>query len=135
MSQSSQDHSSEPTEAPITAPNIAEVPPCSELQRAVQARAQEGMERARQRASTRPNPLRRIAMLALALIPVALLFTAVDGLLRVFHQINYIYNSPDAAQAVPSEPEPPPPIDSSAEPGMVLLQPLQDTSKAPPPPK
>ncbi len=90
------------------------------------------MERARVRASAKPNPAKRIAMFALALIPVALLFTAVDGLMRVFHHMNFLYNSPDAAP-VQTQPEPAPPFDSSAEPGMVLLQSL-DTSKAPPAP-
>jgi hypothetical protein len=97
--------------------------PRSELQCALQMRAQESMERQRLRASKRPNPIRRVAGFALALIPVALLFLAVDGLLRVFHQMNALYNSPEAnpAPAVPSEPE----VDvSEPQPGVVLLQPL-----------
>jgi hypothetical protein len=134
MSQPSQDRVSEPAAGSQTAKLLPSERPLSELQRAVQARAQQDMDRARERANSKPNPARRIAMFALALIPVALLFTAVDGLMRVFHHINYIYNSPDAV-ALQAQPEPPPPINSSAEPGMVLLQPLQDTSKAPPPPQ
>ena|SRR5690349_19437027 len=109
-------------------PKLAQVLPFerrSELQRAVQMRAQESMERQRARAAERPNPMRRIAMFALALIPVALLFIAVDGLLRVFHHMNDLYNSPEAnaaaAPAASAAEEP-----SEPEPGVVLLQPPQN---------
>jgi hypothetical protein len=125
MSQPSEDLSPEAPEVPQLA--LGERPR-SELQRAVQMRAQESMERQRVRASKRPNPIRRVAGFALALIPVALLFLAVDGLLRVFHQMNALYNSPEAnpVPAVPSEPE----DLSEPQPGVVLLQPLP-----PPPPE
>jgi hypothetical protein len=126
MSQPFEDRSPEAPEPPQLA--LGERPR-SELQRAVQMRAQESMERQRLRASKRPNPIRRVAGFALALIPVALLFLAIDGLLRVFHQMNALYNSPEAnpVPAVPSAPE----VDvSEPQPGVVLLQPL-----LPPPPE
>ncbi len=126
MSQTSEDCSAEDT----SPPNSAQVPPSerprSELQRAVQLRAQESMERQRARASTKPNPVPRIAAFALALIPVALLFFAVDGLLRVFHHMNDLYNSPEAlateaAQAAQQEP----PVEEveQVQPGVVMLVP------------
>ena len=86
------------------------------------------MERQRVRAATKPNPMGRIAAFALALIPVALLFTGVDALLRVFHHINDLYNSPanNPEPAVVEQVQDWPP-----EPGVVLLEPPKDL----PPPK
>jgi len=86
------------------------------------------MERQRARASSKPNPVLRIATFALALIPVGLLFIAVDGLMRVFHRMNDLYSTPAISVPVQEEPQ----IDSSSEPGVVLLQPPKDISKATP---
>jgi hypothetical protein len=131
MSQPSEDRLPEP-EQPQRVQVLPSERPTSELQRAVQLRAQESMERQRVRASKRPNPIRRVVAFALALIPVTLLFLGIDALLRVFHHINYLYNSPEANVAtVPLEPE----VEvSEPQPGVVLLQPLQDLSKTEPAP-
>jgi hypothetical protein len=119
---------SSPSGSHTSQPKLAQVLPFerrSELQRAVQMRAVESIERQRARAAERPNPIRRVATFALALIPVALLFIAVDGLLRVFHHMNDLYNSPEAnAAAAPAEAAPEEP--SEPEPGVVLLQPPQN---------
>jgi hypothetical protein len=127
MSQPPDDRSPHSAVADTAQPKLGQVLPFerprSELQRAVQMRALESMERQRAQAAKRPNPMRRVATFALALIPVALLFIAVDGLLRVFHHMNDLYNSPAAtaapAEAVPAEV-------SEPEPGVVLLQAPED---------
>ena len=64
--------------------------PQSELQRAVQQRAQEALDldRERDREKRRPQPLKWLAIFALACIPVLLTVSAVDGFLRVFHKIS-----------------------------------------------
>jgi hypothetical protein len=130
MSQPSEDLSPEASEQPKPSQALAERP-SSELQRAVQMRAQESMARQRARASQRPNPMRRVVMFALALIPVAALFTAVDGLLRVFHHINQLYNSPEATATatMPSEPEA---TVSEPQPGVVMLERVEDAPRAAP---
>jgi hypothetical protein len=131
MSQPSEDRSPEATPSRQTA-RVLPFERSSELQRAVQQRAMESMERTREREMTKPNPVRRLAMFALALIPVGLLFGAVDGLLRVFHHMNDLYNSPDANPA-PTVIEAPQ-LESS-EPGVVLLQPPKNLDKPPAQPK
>jgi hypothetical protein len=129
MSQPSEDRSPEPTQVPKMAQVLPFERPQSELQRAVQLRAQESMARQRARASIRPNPLRRIAAFALALIPVALMFIAVDGLLRVFHHMNDLYSTPAGTESASAAEEP----QVEAEPGVVLLQVPKDVAPAPPP--
>jgi hypothetical protein len=120
MSQPSDDVSHDSAAEPKLAQVLPFERPRSELQRAVQMRALESMERQRvAQASSRPKPVRRIATFALALIPVGLLFIAVDGLLRVFHRMNDLYNSP-AANSVPA---PEQEEITQSEPGVVLLQP------------
>ena len=139
MSQPSEDRAPEQHEQheqlePPEQPAAARVLPFergSELQRAVQQRAVESMERQRAQASRRPNPMRRVATFALALIPVALLWLGVDALLRVFHHINDLYNSPEANAAVAAPSEPAVEV-SEPQPGVVLLQPLEERPKNPP---
>ena len=72
--------------------------PQSELQRAVQQRAQEALDldRERDREKRRPQPLKWLAIFALACIPVLLTVSAVDGFLRVFHKIVATYSSEPA---------------------------------------
>lgn len=106
--------------------------PQSELQRAVQMRAQDNMERIRQREAQkrRPHPLRVAIVVVLAAIPVILIFGAVDKFLTAIQKYTASFeNAP--VQSEP-QPEPPEPIESSSEPGMVFLQPNLDTKKAPP---
>src|SRR5262245_11316829 len=93
----------------------------SELQRAVLVRAQEALERDRERdrEARKVSPLRYIVVFALALIPVVLMVVAVDGFLRVWHKYNEV-----AAQSQPA-PEASAPVEETTEPeqpGVVILQ-------------
>ena len=96
--------------------------PQSELQRAIQLRAQETIDlnRERDREERRPQPLKWAAIFLLACIPVALTLGAVDGFLRVFHQVTATFTSmpapePQQEQAAPVE-------DVQTTPGVVMLE-------------
>ena len=93
--------------------------PQSELQRAIQQRAQEALDRDAEldREKRRPQPVKWLTIFALACIPVLLTIVAVDGFLRVFHKVAEMYSDPPQ-QAQPAEPE----INSSSTPGIVMLQ-------------
>ena len=95
--------------------------PQSELQRAIQQRAQDALDRDAEleREKRRPQPLKWLTIFALACIPVLLTIVAVDGFLRVFHKVAAIYSAEDAAQAqqAPQQSEP-----QESEPGVVMLQ-------------
>ncbi|HEY7643059.1 MAG TPA: hypothetical protein VH814_25250 [Steroidobacteraceae bacterium] len=109
--------------------------PQSELQRAIQQRAQEALDRDRDldREERRPKPLKWVTIFALACIPVLLTIVAVDGFLRVFHKVMETYTSepaPQPQQAAPAE------TSSSSTPGVVMLQSYDTPSKSqdtPPP--
>lgn len=93
--------------------------PQSELQRAIQQRAQEALDRdaALDREKRRPQPVKWLTIFALACIPVLLTIVAVDGFLRVFHKVADMYSSPpQQEQAQPAQTE------SSSTPGIVILQ-------------
>ena len=96
--------------------------PQSELQRAIQQRAQDALDRDAEleREKRRPQPLKWLTIFALACIPVLLTVVAVDGFLRVFHKVAAIYSaeSPPQAQqqAAPSD-EP-----AQSQPGIVMLE-------------
>jgi hypothetical protein len=100
--------------------------PRSDLQRAIQQRAQEAITRdqEREREVRRPQPLRTLIILAVATIPVVLLFGAVDSFVRAMHGAYERYFSepptppPPSVQAVE-------PVPQSSEPGVVLLQPYE----------
>jgi hypothetical protein len=116
--------------------------PQSELQRAIQQRAQEALDRDAEldREKRRPQPLKWLTIFALACVPVLLTIVAVDGFLRVFHKVAAIYSAepqPQQQQAAPAGNE------SSSQPGVVMLQSYDapadaqrgaTTSKASPPP-
>jgi hypothetical protein len=93
--------------------------PQSELQRAIQQRAQQALDRDAEldREKRRPQPLKWLTIFALACIPVLLTLVAVDGFLRVFHKVAETYSS---------EPAPQPPAtaetESTSQPGVVMLQ-------------
>src|SRR5687767_9744805 len=57
--------------------------PPSDLQRAIQQRAQESLERSRERAKTKPAPLKWTLTFLLALVPVLLLVLGIDAFVRV----------------------------------------------------
>lgn len=99
--------------------------PQSDLQKAVQLRAQEEIELKRRREETHKAPVARwIIGLAVALLPVLALIVGLDGFLRVFHQINAMYESMPSPEPVPAVEEPLP-----NEPGVVMLRPMDDISK------
>jgi hypothetical protein len=95
--------------------------PQSDLQRAIQERAQHALDvdREREREKRRPQPLKWLAIFALACIPVLLTVSAVDGFVRVYHKIIASYSEapPTQEQQDPSsEPE------AVSRPGIVMLQ-------------
>lgn len=94
--------------------------PQSELQRAIQQRAQEtlDLDRARAQEKRRPQPLKWITIFVLACIPVLLTVVAVDGFVRVFHKVMETYSSEpqQQQQAAPAETE------STSQPGIVMLE-------------
>jgi hypothetical protein len=95
--------------------------PQSELQRAIQQRAQEAidLDRERDREKRRPQPLKWLAIFALASIPVILTIGAVDGFLRVFHQVTATFNSAPAPAAQEQQAEP---SETQSTPGVVMLE-------------
>jgi hypothetical protein len=94
--------------------------PQSELQRAIQQRAQETIDlnRERDREKRRPQPLKWAAIFALACVPVALTLGAVDGFLRVFHQVTATFSSAPA----PEPQEEVAPAEMQSTPGVVMLE-------------
>ncbi len=103
--------------------------PQSELQRAVQQRAQEALdiERDRDREAKRPAPLRWLIIFLLAAAPVLVMVLAVDGFLRAFHRVNQLYNAEPPPAAAPA----PPTSSESATPDVVILQPYESNAAAP----
>jgi len=102
--------------------------PQSELQRAIQQRAQDALDRDAEldREKRRPQPLKWLTIFALACIPVLLTFVAVDGFLRVFHKVADMYSSPpQQEQAQPAQSE------ANSTPGIVMLQSYQTPSATP----
>lgn len=101
--------------------------PQSDLQKAVQQRAQESIELHRTREQIRKPPAARwIIGLAVALLPVLLLIVSLDGFLRVFHSINAMYESMPGPEPAPVVEEPTP-----SEPGVVMLRPMTDKAATP----
>lgn len=94
--------------------------PQSELQRAIQQRAQEALDRDAEldREKRRPQPLKWLTIFALACIPVLLTIVAVDGFLRVFHKVADMYSSPPAQEQA----APPADTESNSRPGIVMLE-------------
>jgi hypothetical protein len=96
--------------------------PQSDLQRAIQQRAQDALDRDREldAEKRRPQPLKWLTIFALACIPVLLTIGAVDGFLRVFHKVAAMYSAETAAPA--QEQQPAPGEDVQSQPGVVMLQ-------------
>jgi hypothetical protein len=104
--------------------------PQSELQRAIQQRAQEALDRDAEleREKRRPQPLKWLTIFALACVPVLLTIVAVDGFLRVFHKVAAIYSAEPPAQEqapAPASDEP-----SPSQPGVVMLESFDGSSQA-----
>jgi len=117
--------------APSVRPGAKVLPferPQSELQRAIQQRAQDALDRDAEleREKRRPQPVKWLTIFALACIPVLLTVVAVDGFLRVFHKVADMYSSPPAQQqsAEPAATE------SDSTPGIVMLQSYDTPSTA-----
>lgn len=135
MTQHSEERLPETEGAPSVRPGARILPferPQSELQRAIQQRAQEALDRDAEldREKRRPQPLKWLTIFALACIPVLLTIVAVDGFLRVFHKVADMYSSPPQ-QAQPAETE------SNSTPGVVMLQSYETpstTQRSDPPP-
>jgi hypothetical protein len=150
MTQHSEERVPEAEDAPSARAGALILPferPQSELQRAIQERAQHALDRDAElnREQRRPQPLKWLAIFALACIPVLLTFVAVDGFLRVFHKVAAMYSSEPTQQEAA-----PPATESSSRPGIVMLEsydassatqrsaPSQTTpppSQTPPPPR
>jgi hypothetical protein len=101
--------------------------PQSELQRAIQQRAQQALDRDAEldREKRRPQPVKWLTIFALACIPVLLTIVAVDGFLRVFHKVADMYSDPPAQQqqAAPEAPD-------QSRPGIVMLESYDAPSNA-----
>lgn len=123
-----------------------------DLQKAIQQRAQESVEReaALDEEQRRPKPVKWLIAMAIAAIPALLTLTAVDGFLKVFHKyLDVAVESAErqqaeaeaAAAAADAAAEAAAPLRSN-EPGVILLQPItppkpepaQQQSAAPQPP-
>ena len=109
--------------------------PQSELQRAIQQRAQEAIDvdRERDRETRRPQPLKWLAIFALACIPVLLTLGAIDAFVRVFHKVTEVYSSQSKSQ--PQQQQAPAPVaeePSAPQPGVVILQRYDDSAGAQP---
>ncbi len=106
--------------------------PPTDLQRAIQMRAQEAIEldHARERDRSRGAPVRWAIIFVLALIPVGIVFSGVDAFVRVFHHINDTYSKMPVPEAEPAAQPAETPVQ---QPGIVILQPLpeEDTAQAP----
>jgi len=107
--------------------------PQSELQKAVQQRAQETIDRERDRAArAKPAPWRRALVLALAAIPVFITFGAAIGFVGALRQFNsaiFDSDSKSGSQAPANQNMSPAPA-ANAEPDVVLLQPYSIPSPA-----
>jgi hypothetical protein len=136
MNQHSDERSSD--DAVPFAPKATVLPferPQSELQKAVQQRAQEAIDRERDRAErAKPAPWRRALVLALAAIPVFITFGAAIGFVGALRQFNSaIFDSDSGSGSTPpaSQNMSPAPA-ATAEPDVVLLQPYSIPSPARP---
>jgi hypothetical protein len=121
MTQHSEERLPEAEGTPAVRPGAKVLPferPQSDLQRAIQQRAQDALDRDAEldREKRRPQPLKWLTIFALACIPVLLTIVAVDGFLRVFHKVADMYSDPPQQQAQPAETE------SNSTPGIVMLQ-------------
>ena len=132
MNQTSDEHPdlSASEERELVAPLATADRPPTDLQRAMQQRAQESLERSRDRAKTKPAPLKWAVMFVLALVPVLALVAGIDAFVRVFHQINDYYSK----LPVPA-PEPAPTVYEPVEqrPGIIILEtpPIEDEQSKP----
>lgn len=102
-----------------------------DLQKAIQQRAQESVEReaALDQEERRPKPLKWLVVTVLAAIPIVLTLVAVDSFLRVFHK--YLDTTVEATQQQQAESSAEMPAQSN-QPGVVMLQPFTVAEQAAP---
>lgn len=107
---------------PLPTARILQLKTRSDLQRAIQQRAQESVERERDldQEERRPKPLKWLIIAAIAAIPAVLTLVAVDGFLRAFHR--YLDVAVSSQPQQPSEPAPETVLQS--DPGVVMVQPI-----------
>lgn len=106
--------------------------PQNALQRAVQARAQEQVER--QRHKPKVAPLRLVVTFCVALVPVLLLLGAADIFVRGIHLLVNLHSAKaPAQQSAPSQQVEQQP--AQPQPGVVLLVPPQNSDPRPAPSK
>ncbi|HEY4367550.1 MAG TPA: hypothetical protein VGN07_10005 [Steroidobacteraceae bacterium] len=105
--------------------------PQSEVQRAVQQRAQEAMELSRARSKFQVTPVRWLVIFVIAAIPALLTSAAMDAILRGMHLLDAMYDKQDAERAAKA-----PPVEIQEpevqEPGVVMLRPLAEPPPAKP---
>ena len=134
MTQHSEERLPETEGAPSGRPGARILPferPQSELQRAIQQRAQDALDRDAEleREKRRPQPLKWLTIFALACIPVLLTVVAVDGFLRVFHKVAAIYSAESPAPAPAQQEAPVSDEPSPSQPGIVMLESFDSTSQ------
>lgn len=125
MSQPSEERLSDEPAAPQKARVIPFERPQSDLQRAVQIRAQERIDAE----SIKPkiSPLRSLVTLAVALIPVLLIFSGFFVAVQAVRLITSLYATPAQATAPEQEQSPQP-----QQPGVVMLVPDRSIAAMPP---
>jgi hypothetical protein len=137
MSQQSEERLPESTPADPSNPQGARILHMKstqyDLQRAIQQRAQESVEReaSLDREERRPKPVKWLIIFVIACLPIALTLFMVDGFLRAFHQYLSTTSKQQTQQAEQSAT--PETTLQSSEPGVVLLQPMNIPEPAPAP--
>jgi hypothetical protein len=106
------------------------------LQRAIQQRAQESVEREAEldREQRRPKPLKWTIAFLIACVPIALTLFFVDGFLRVFHRYLDTISTQEqtqAAEAAEAAAQQAPADTTSSQPGVVMLQSVTPQEPAP----
>lgn len=125
MSQSSEERASSTEDSQSTARILPFERPQSELQRAVQQRAQERIEA--EQIKPKVSNVRRIMTLAAALVPVVLLFSGFLIAVQAVRFITSLYSSqPEPEPVAVEQPAEPP------QPGVVMLVPDRSIPADPP---
>lgn len=133
MSQQSEERLSDEPAAPQKARILPFERPQSELQRAVQIRAQERIDA--ENIKPKVSPLRSILGFAAALIPVFIIFSGFFVAVQAVRLITSLYapapqsQTPESAQSEAQAQSPEP-----SQPGVVMLVPDQSISSTPPAP-
>lgn len=128
MSQPSEERLSDESAAPPKARVIPFERPQSELQRAVQIRAQERIDA--ESIKPKRSPVRSILTLAAALVPVLLIFSGFFVAVQAVRLITSLYAAAPQSQAAPQQLQ-----ELSAQPqqpGVVMLVPDRSITSAPP---